>query len=219
MDYETMRLERSKAYHDELLKSQEKDLIRKIPIRYRNLALADYRCDYEEQRPIKGIIHRYLDSFHERLLSGNSLIFCGRPGTGKTMLAMIIYAELVKRRYQVKYESSLNFLRELKEKEFESIQGYERLLQLYSEFSLLIIDEVTEGVGKGSTLSDWERQQLFKLINRRYEKKLPSLVITNRTKAELSMILGEALLGRLSEDGIYLAFNWPSYRTINEQTR
>jgi DNA replication protein DnaC len=49
-------------------------------------------------------------------------------------------------------------------------------------------------------------------INQRYINRLCTLIISNHSQDELVERLGEPTVGRLTENGITLAFNWKSYR-------
>jgi DNA replication protein DnaC len=59
---------------------------------------------------------------------------------------------------------------------------------------ILILDDL--GAEK---ISDWVREQLYIIINRRYENMLPTIVTTNCTTAELVERLGERTVSRLIE--------------------
>ena len=212
LDYDAIKAESAKREADKRREERVTHLLKSIPMRFRGKSLDDFTEDYPEQSYIKKIVGRYINTFADRLREGNCLVFHGKPGTGKTMLSLLTYEALAKAGFTVGYESSLQFLRQLKEKEFESSASYTALLESYLRQSLLIIDEVTECVGKSNFPADWERKILFNLINARYEKQLCTIVLTNRHKDEMITRLGEPIVGRLSEKGLFLAFNWTSYR-------
>jgi len=212
MDYEAIREEATRREHEKRQAEKLEQVLQFIPLRFRGKALADFREDYSSQSHIKRIVERYIATFPERLALGNCLVFHGKPGTGKTMLSLLMYEALARASFTVGYESSLQFLRRFREKEFESDAAFSSLLDSYLRKSLLIIDEVTEGVGKSNFPADWERKLLFTLVNSRYEKNLCTIVISNRSKEEMIERLGEPIVDRLSENGVFLAFNWNSYR-------
>ncbi len=108
--------------------------------------------------------------------------------------------------FRAEYQPSLHFLRLLQEKQFESYHAFDSLLKLYQELPFLIIDEVTEGCGKGAYPSDWERHLLRILIDGADIKQIcyALLVITNRSRKELIERVGEPTVDRLSEEGISL---------------
>lgn len=187
-------------------------LLKSVPLRYRTKTFADFMVECDAQNQVKKLIESYANTFGDRLLDGTCLTFLGAPGTGKTFLALILHQYLVHNSFRVEYQPSLNFLRVLQEKQFESYQAGEAFLQYYKKLPFLIIDEVTEGCGKGAYPADWERHLLRMLIDVRYQASRCTLIITNRGKKELIDRLGEPTIDRLSEKGITLAFNWGSYR-------
>ena len=73
---------------------------------------------------------------------------------------------------------------------------------------LLILDEV--GVQFGS---DAERLILFDVLNERYEKRRPTLLLSNLNIDEVKAYLGERVFDRLREDGgEAIVFDWASWR-------
>jgi DNA replication protein DnaC len=204
---ESRKIEEEKKWHDHL-----ENALKTIPLRFRNKTFNNFLIDCDAQKRVKNIIESYAETITARSLEGSSLIFLGMPGTGKTFLALILYQYLAKEGYRVEYQPSLNFLRLLQEKQFESYKALEILLNFYKELPFLIIDEVTEGCGKGAYPADWERNLLRMLIDTRYQANRCTLIITNRNKHELTERLGEPIVDRLAEKGISLAFTWNSYR-------
>lgn len=193
--------------------------LKAVPDRFYGKTQDDFHLDYPEQSRCKKIAHNFIASFPERLKEGTCLKFLGHSGTGKTLLSLIIYQALAKAGFSVKYESSLHFLRQFQEKEFESHAAYQSLLASYLRIQFLVIDEVSVGIGKAGHPADWQRSHLYTLINQRYINRLPTLIISNHNQDELVERLSEPTIGRLSENGITLAFNWKSYRScrLNEK--
>ena len=73
----------------------------------------------------------------------------------------------------------------------------------------MIIDEV--GVQFGS---EAEKLIMFEIINTRYERMKPTILISNQTKEELAAFIGERVLDRMSDGGgCTLSFTWDSYRS------
>jgi DNA replication protein DnaC len=73
---------------------------------------------------------------------------------------------------------------------------------------LLILDEV--GVQFGS---DAEKLLLFDILNERYERRRPTILMSNLPLDEVSAYLGERVFDRLREDGgEFISFTWESYR-------
>lgn len=184
----------------------------KVAPRFSGKTFVDFRLDYEGQVRVKTITSCYVSTFKDRLEEAACLIFLGKPGTGKTLLALIMYQALAETGWQVEYQPSLNFLRALQERQYESYAAFDRCLDHYRKLPLLIIDEVTEGCGKGAYPADWERHLLRQLIDERYQAKRCTLIISNRNNQELIERIGEPSVDRLLECGSMLAFSWQSYR-------
>jgi DNA replication protein DnaC len=54
---------------------------------------------------------------------------------------------------------------------------------------------------------------MFDILNERYEKRHPSLLLSNLTPGEVKTFLGERVYDRLREDGGQcVPFDWESYR-------
>ena len=214
------RMQEFEAIREEALaREQEKRrieriecLIQKIPMRFRHKSFNDYIDEIPEQARIKNLAKRYVDSFKVRVKEGTPLIFKGKPGTGKTLLSLIIYQELAKIGFNVRYEPSLEFIRELIDVKFKSQTSYQSYINSFDDIHLLIIDEITESVSKDGFPSELEKQVLFQIINKRYENNLCTLIISNRNQDELIHRLGLPIVDRLSDKGISLAFDWNSYR-------
>jgi DNA replication protein DnaC len=168
-----------------LQQNQVETSLAKIPPRFLNKTFADFKVDCLQQDKVKKAAESYVATFKERLLEAACLIFLGKPGTGKTLLAFIMYQALVKAGFTVEYQPSLNFLRLLQEKQYESHTALEKMLKVYQQLPFLIIDEATEGCGKGTYPADWERHLLRMLIDVRYQANRCTLIISNRSKSEL----------------------------------
>jgi DNA replication protein DnaC len=211
-EFETIRqlsvIEADKKRRDEEINFH----IQKLPARFRNKAFVDYETESQDQQKCKKIIERYVHTFSDRLKSGNNLVFMGNPGTGKTLLSLVMYQSLLQEGFLVHYESSLEFIKNLLEIKFKSQSEFMRRVETFQRPNLLIIDEVTESITKNGIPSDIEKQLLFQIINHRYANNFCTLVITNRDLPELTSRLGGPLIDRLSEKGVFIAFNWESYR-------
>ena len=133
-----------------------------------------------------------------------SLWLCGNNGNGKTMLAACILYELGYGSYAKSYEIE----DELEEAtSFSSKESKKSVLQKYYTRKLLVIDEV------GRFSSQKELAYLFRILNERYERNLPTILVTNMDKKSLKEYLGQALFDRFSEMCTSITFSEESYRT------
>jgi DNA replication protein DnaC len=61
--------------------------------------------------------------------------------------------------------------------------------------------------------SDTEKLLLFDILNERYERRRPTILMSNLPRDEVSSYLGERVFDRLREDGgEFISFTWESYR-------
>lgn len=210
--FDTIRQESIKREEDNRRQEYIKQQIKQIPMRFRDKSFDHYETNNPDQFRVKTLAERYVETFKDRLAMGSSLVFYGNPGTGKTLLSLIIYQVLLQSNISVHYEASIEFLSKLITSKFKSQHSFQAEVDFYSRMQFLIIDEATESINKFGMPSEIEKQVLLKIINARYEKNLCTLMISNRDKQEIIHRLSEPVLDRLFENGITVAFNWESYR-------
>lgn len=157
----------------------------------------------------KKTAERYVERFHELMLSGGSLIFCGKPGTGKTHLACGIAQAVIHKGYTAKYTTAYAAIGSIKATwGNESTDTHKQVVMRYVEADLLIMDEI--GVQFGT---DAEKILIYEIISGRYDRRLPTILISNFDRKELVDFIGERCVDRVEEGGgIVLAFNWDSMR-------
>lgn len=187
-----------------------------VPLRYRGLKLADYTLDTKESKIVYSRVKNYIKKFEELKQIGCSLVFCGRPGTGKTHLACSLANELIQTGERVLYTTVYKAISEVKSTySKESGTTEAEVIKAFQEPALLILDEV--GVQFGSEV---EKMIFYQIINGRYESILPTLIISNLNNKNLSAFIGERTMDRLREcGGAVLAFEWGSFRAKNRRIK
>lgn len=181
-----------------------------IPLRFKERTFDNYNADGNPSRVRAAKVAKsYAEKFDERLKAGGGLVMCGKPGTGKTHLAAAIANHIIPMGYSAVFRTVLQAIRSVKDtynksSEVSESEAIENLVLP----QLLILDEV--GVQFGS---ETERLILFEIINGRYEKMRPTILISNLNEQDLTAYLGERILDRMCEGGgVVLAFDWESYR-------
>ncbi|WP_234818957.1 ATP-binding protein [Cupriavidus metallidurans] len=191
--------------------SQIEQLMRRaaIPARFMDRRLSNYVPQCEAAKKALLIASNYADNFELACETGASLILCGGVGTGKTHLAIGIAHEILARDKSAVFTSVMSAIRRVKETYSRDSDEQESVvIDMFTRPDLLILDEV--GVQFGS---DTEKLILFEIINGRYERMRPTIVISNLAKDALAQFIGERAFDRLREGGGKLiAFDWPSYR-------
>lgn len=181
-----------------------------IPDRFRSRTLSSYIATSEQQRKALNFAKQYADRFGEVMGEGCSALFIGKPGTGKTHLAIGIALEVMQRcNASALFTTTMRAIRRVKDTWKRGSEESETQAIAALVFpDLLILDEV--GVQFGS---DAEKLILFDVLNERYEKRKPTLLLSNLTVVEIQSHLGERILDRFREDGGgVVVFDWASYR-------
>lgn len=188
-----------------------------IPPRFRTKTFDGFVAEDEKQRRVLRICKAYADRFDERYAAGGGMVMCGSPGTGKTHLACAIGNQLLELGRSVLFVSVLGAVRSVKETWRPDSGVSERsAIERFFEPDLLVLDEV--GVQFGS---EAERIVLYDIINGRYERVQPTILISNLPESDLGGYLTDRLVDRMAEGGgVTLAFDWPSKRsTIKTASR
>lgn len=180
-----------------------------IPERFKNRTLDCYAASCEGQRKALAFATDYAESFNEILKIGRGAIFCGKPGTGKTHLSVGIALEVIERGHSALFTTVQRIMRRMKETFRKDADESERdVIYMLIYPDLLIIDEI--GVQHGS---EFEKNLMFDILNERYEKRRPTLLLSNLTAPEVKAFLGDRIYDRLREDGgKCVSFDWESHR-------
>lgn len=184
-----------------------------IPERFHNRTLASYTATNAGQRSALSFAQSYADGFDEVQKAGRSAIFCGKPGTGKTHLAVGIGLHAMTLGKLVLFTTVQRAVRRVKDSwRKDSTESETDVIDILVEPDLLILDEI--GVQFGS---EFEKNLMFDILNERYEKSRPSLLLSNLTAPEVKAFLGERVYDRLREDGgKCIPFDWSSHRGKTE---
>jgi DNA replication protein DnaC len=182
-----------------------------IPVRFRNRSLQSYVAESEEQTRALAFAIDYADRFDDVLATGRSALFVGKPGTGKSHLAVGIGLRIMHRdKRTVLYTTVMRAIRRVKDTwSRDSRESESEAIAALVFPDLLILDEV--GVQFGS---DTEKLILFDVLNERYERRKPTLLLSNLPTEEVRDYLGERVFDRLREDGgEVVVFDWQSWRS------
>ncbi|ELD7972008.1 ATP-binding protein [Escherichia coli] len=182
-----------------------------IPKRFVTCTLENYQPVGKESERALRVCQAYAAKWPERLKQGGGLVMCGKPGTGKNHLALAIARDVIeKHQSPVIFTTALKIAREFKSTWSKTATRSENdVIAHFTTPDLLIIDEV--GVQFGS---EAEKLIMFEIINTRYERMKPTILISNQTKEELAAFVSERVIDRMSDGGgCTLSFTWDSYRS------
>lgn len=147
---------------------------------------------------------------NKELLTSTCSIIFGGFGTGKTWEAYTLSKELITsgeiKRFKLLTE--IDLLNDLK----DGFDDMHHKIKNYKEIDLLILDEA----GKNND-SDFNKAQLFGILNHRYDWEKKTILICNgKTKQDLRDLLPTATLDRFRECIVEMNGNSKRYKTVGE---
>ena len=179
-----------------------------IPERFKDRTLDSYVAKTSGQKKALAFAKEYADNFDQVMRTGRSAVFVGKVGTGKTHLAVGIALSIMQQQKSPVFVTVQRLIRRVKDSWRTKEETETEVINAFALPDLLILDEV--GVQFGS---EFEKQVLFDVLNERYEKLKPSILLSNIPSEQLSDYLGERVTDRLRENGgALIGFNWDSYR-------
>ena len=166
-----------------------------IPRKYRTLSF--------DAPPVSGLpsdavaeVRRFVDQLDENLDAGRGAWLFGDVGTGKTSLAMLVSRVALEAGHSVAIYSLPRLLAEIR-RTYDAAAGETSYLQFFDRLTsvdLLHLDDL--GAEKRS---DWVLEQLYAIVNDRYESQRSILVTSNLDEERLREQIGDRTVSRLVE--------------------
>ena len=165
-----------------------------IPRKYRGVSFD--RPPVTEIAPaVTGAVRRYVNRIDEQVDAGRGLWLCGSVGTGKTTLAMLVSSHALEAGRSVAIYSLPRLLAQIRSTyDDDSGNSHVDLLDRLTAVDLLHIDDV----GAEKT-SEWVLEQLYSIVNARYEEERSIIITTNLERDELATQINERTVSRLEE--------------------
>jgi DNA replication protein DnaC len=171
-----------------------------IPTRYRGVSferppVADMARD-PSRAPVVAAVRGFTEAIAERLTEGRGLWLMGDVGTGKTTLAMLVSKAAVEAGHTVAIYSLPRLLARIR-RTYDADPGEDSYLAFFHRLTsvdLLHLDDL--GAEKRS---DWVLEQLYAIVDERYESQRSMVVTTNLDQAALEEQIGPRTVSRLVE--------------------
>ncbi len=165
-----------------------------IPKRFRGVGF--------ERKPIADIdptlvrhVQKFVRDIGTRLDQGDGLWFFGDVGTGKTSLAMLVSKHALESGHSVAIYSMPRLLAEIRDTYSDASQrSYMELFEKLCSVDLLQIDDLG-----AETRSEWVLEQVYSIVNERWQNQRSMLVTTNLAKEQLDDQIGARTVSRLTE--------------------
>jgi DNA replication protein DnaC len=146
--------------------------------------------------PVVSAVRDFTGAVDERLDAGRGLWLMGDVGTGKTTLAMLVSKAAVEAGRSVAIYSLPRLLARIR-RTYDAEAGEDSYLQFFKRLTsvdLLHIDDL--GAEKSS---DWVLEQLYAIVDERYEAERSMVVTTNLDQSSLEEQIGPRTVSRLVE--------------------
>lgn len=151
-----------------------------IPARYRGVSferppVSDMARDMTTRHVVQAA-RTYVDNLDENIAKGQGIWFMGGTGTGKTTLGMLIASEALKAGKTVGVYFAPKLLTRIRQtyQEAEQENAYAHFFQRVTSVDLLYIDDLGS-----ERRTDWVVEQLYAVVNERYENQRPMLITSN----------------------------------------
>jgi DNA replication protein DnaC len=165
-----------------------------IPRRFRDVAF-ERKPVIDMEPGVVRAVRRFADDVDANLDAGRGLWLMGDVGTGKTTLAMLVSRAALAAGRSVAIYSLPRLLAELRKTfDHESDASFLQLLDRLTAIDLLHVDDL----GAERT-SPWVIEQLYSIVNGRYEEQRSMVVTTNLSREELIDQIGARTVSRLTE--------------------
>ncbi|MGH2941476.1 MAG: ATP-binding protein [Solirubrobacteraceae bacterium] len=175
-------------------RSRARSLSGVIPRKYRGVSF-DRPPVTEIAPPVTAAVRRFVNRIDDNLDAGRGLWFFGSVGTGKTTLAMLVSRHALEAGRSVAIYSLPRLLAEIRTTFGDDRStSYVDLLDRLTAVDLLHLDDV----GAEKT-SDWVLEQLYAIVNARYEDERSVIITTNLERDELAGQINERTVSRLEE--------------------
>lgn len=151
-----------------------------IPARYRGVSfdrppVSDMARDMRSRAVVQAA-KEYIANLDENLAQGRGLWLMGSTGTGKTTLGMLIASAALARGKSVGIYFAPKLLNRIRQtfQESESENAYAEFFDRVTSVDLLYIDDLG-----AERHTDWVVEQLYAVVNERYENRRAMLVTSN----------------------------------------
>jgi DNA replication protein DnaC len=178
-----------------LSRARSRSLAHVIPRKYRGVSFDRPPVPHLQPSATVDEVRHYVDELEDNLEAGRGLWFFGGVGTGKTTLAMLVSKSVLDAGRSVAIYSLPRLLAEIRTTFDDGARhSYLGLIDRLTGVDVLHVDDV----GAEKT-SPWVLEQLYSIVNARYEDQRAVIITTNLERQALSEQITERTVSRLEE--------------------
>jgi DNA replication protein DnaC len=181
-----------------------------IPPRYRGVSFERPPVTQIDARLV-GRVREFCADLEGNLARGRGLWLEGDAGTGKTTLAMLVSKAALELNRTVAIYSLPRLLARIR-RTYDAGPGEQPYLELFEQLSsvdLLHLDDLG-----AENRTEWVLEQLYALVNERYESQRSLVITTNLGIGELEEQIGKRTVSRLTEICEYLQLYGQDRRVV-----
>jgi DNA replication protein DnaC len=171
-----------------------------LPKRYRGVSFERPPVSDMARQPglsaTVGAVRRYCETIDEQLDAGHGLWLMGGPGTGKTTLAMLASKAAIDAGRTVAIYSTPALLARIRQT-FDAESGEDGYLAFFDRLVSVDLLHLDDLGAERST--DWVLEQLYAIVDRRYNDERSIVFTTNLEEPELTAQVGARTVSRLVE--------------------
>jgi DNA replication protein DnaC len=178
-----------------IAKSRSRGVASVVPPKYRGVSF-DRPPITELEPTVVRVVREFVDDLEGNLAAGRGLWLMGDVGTGKTSLAMLVSKMALERGRSAAIYSLPRLLGRIR-RTYDADTGeqtYDDFIERLTEVDLLHIDDL--GAEKSS---EWVLEQLYAIVDSRYEQERSMVVTTNLDQPALEEQIGARTVSRLVE--------------------
>lgn len=176
-------------------KARSRGVASVIPAKYRGVSF-DRPPVTDLDHTVVRVVREFVGEVDANLSAGRGLWLMGDVGTGKTSLAMVVSKAALELGRSVAIYSLPRLLARIR-RTYDADAGEQSYLQFFERLTsvdLLHVDDL--GAEKRS---DWVLEQLYAIVNERYESERSMVVTTNLDQPALEEQIGMRTVSRLVE--------------------
>lgn len=168
-----------------------------------------------KSREIMNRIYAYCKNYAAGFsASSKNVLMLGKTGLGKTHLSLAIASEVLKKGYNVLYDSALNYLRKIEREHFGRDKGDVDTLEMLISADLLILDDLGAEFD-----TPFYTSTIYNIINTRMIKGMPTIISTNLSLDGIQKKYEDRIFSRLFASYECLEFVGVDVRLIKRQQK